>query len=131
LIAGVAFTGPEFLKSQPFPDKSSRFIKVRCNNSFPAFDFFAIDSLGKNMLNTNIILKEESTKIRYNSFSKDNLTEYRLASQSKNQLPVWSVEIKKSAFKIISNYHAENEESFLFNISRYANHSTLLGIMKG
>lgn len=130
LIAGVAFSAPEILKPMPFHHKDSRFIKLSCSKSFPAFDFFAIDSLGKNMLDNNIILKEESEKIKYNSFSKNNLTEYRLASQSKNELPVWSVEIKNSSFKFISNYHLENKESFLFNISQYANHATLLGIMK-
>jgi hypothetical protein len=83
LIAGVAFSAPDILKPVSFHDKDSHFIKLNCNKSFPSLDFFAIDSLGKNRFDHNIILKEESENIRYNSFSKNNLTEYRLVSKTK------------------------------------------------
>lgn len=131
LLAGLALSAPDVLPAQPYYSDDSRFLKLICSKVFPAFDFFAIDSLGRNMLNNNIILKDETIKIDYRTVSKNNRTEYRLAFQSKSELPVWSVEIKESSFTIISNYHTNNQESFLFNISQYANHATLLGIMPG
>jgi hypothetical protein len=133
VLAGIALSVTDILKALPVIDKNKSFLKLRLSPKFPQFDFFAIDSLGKNGLESNIILKYETLpkNIQYNTKSKGTRTNYRLTTQDDDQLPVWNVIIKKSSFTLTSNYIPGNAEPFLINISQHANHATLLGMMKG
>ncbi len=110
----------------------STFLKIFAHLQSPQFNFFAIDSLGKSNLGTNLILNDEaSLQPAYTSSIHKAKTIYRLASQGKHELPVWEMIKTKSSFSLISTYHAGHTNPFIFNISQYANHATLLGIMKG
>ncbi|MEP6584807.1 MAG: hypothetical protein ABJA90_11090, partial [Ginsengibacter sp.] len=110
----------------------SAFLKMTTQLQSPQFDFFAIDSLGKNNLQTNVILIDETPlQISYTRSVRNNITSYRLASQEPGASPVWEIIKRKSSFSIVSNHYADYVNPFVFNISQYANHATLLGMMKG
>lgn len=98
--------------------------------AFPQFSFFSIDSLGKNKVETNVILQEKVVRpVVYTSSSANGVTAYRLPSQSPDALPAWEIEEKKDSFSLTSHYHSDHEQPFLFEIEHHINHATLLGMM--
>ncbi|MEO8763817.1 MAG: hypothetical protein ABI416_06005 [Ginsengibacter sp.] len=130
ILTGLAFSATEGLVSAgiPFDKTGSGFLKIIPDLSSPQFIFFAIDSLGKNALKSNIILHEDVTGV-YKSSSHENTISYRLPSQAPGDLPVWEIAIKKSSFTLSTNYNNAHRQPFILNIEQHANHATLLGVM--
>ena len=133
LFAGAALSVPVFLKAAISDNKKSTFLRLDCSNQFPQFIFFSIDSLGKNLLQQNIALKDEITimQMKYNVVTSHNTTNYFLYEQFENILPVWQLVQHEKTFTVISNYNTADTQPFVFNISQYANHATVLGLIKG
>jgi hypothetical protein len=105
----------------------SPFLKIVMNNDSPQFDFFSIDSLGKNKLGENIILHDAAWVTDNLSVKKKrNKTIYRLNEES-----VWEIAIGHKSFVLSSDYQKDYKQPFLFNIEQHANHATLLGMMGG
>ena len=107
----------------------SAFLAIHCNEHAPAFDFFSIDSLGRNMLSTNIILKDEKTKAEFRRESGNGKISYYAQSQITGSSPAWELNLKKTSFSISSNHSPDGNSAFVFQISQPANHATLLGRM--
>ncbi len=129
-FAGMGVTFFDALKAMPPIKENTGYLKMTFNKSWPQFDFFAIDSLGKNKLVENVVLNElPSTNSIYSTSTDANKTLYRLGSQQKTPLASWVVSTYPTSFSIASNYCGEDATPFIFNISQYANHATLLGIM--
>lgn len=126
MFAGLALSVPEVITAIPSDESNSGFLKIVPDSNSPQFNFFSIDSLGKNNLSNNIILKE-NIKQTYITSVKNSKTSYKLSSQTKNGFPVWEAVIKKSSFTLSSNYLLSHEQPFVFSIEQHANHATLLG----
>lgn len=132
LLTATVLSVPKLLKA--FADKeNSFFLKLVCNNQFPQFDFFSVDSLGKNMLQENIALTSDMmiAQKKYNVVASGSSTQYFLYDENAKTKPAWEIRQQEKSFTIISNYHENETQPFLFNISQYANHATLLGLIKG
>jgi hypothetical protein len=130
-LAGIAVSMPGWLRAMPVPGNANAgFLKMELNPSFPQFNFFSIDSLGKNKLGSNIIWQEKNSLPQsYISSVENKTTNYRLAGQPANELTVWHVNEKNNSFSITSNYYPDHTQPFLFEIEQHANHATLLGII--
>ncbi|MEP6950021.1 MAG: hypothetical protein ABI863_12125 [Ginsengibacter sp.] len=130
VLTGLALSVQDIIAAAPFDRASSPFLKIVPDLQSPQFSFFAIDSLGKNNLKTNIILHEDIKQVYTTSIQK-NKTSYGLTSQTIRELPVWQVTTKRSSFTLCTNFDAAHQEPFLFNIEQHANHATLLGMING
>ncbi len=132
LLTATVLSSPRLFKAYNQKSESS-FLKLACNNNFPQFDFFSIDSLGKNMLQQNIALTSDVmiTQKKYDVVSSGNSVQYFLYDEPSKTTPAWEITQEEKSFTIISRYHENDTQSFLFNISQTANHATLLGILKG
>ena len=131
LLASLVLTAPSFLIGQGNEKKVSPFLRIAMNNDSPQFDFFSIDSLGKNKLDENVILHEEEWmekkhvgKKAGNKFSYSTL-------QTGNDKFVWEINIANKSFILTSTYQQNYSQPFLFNIEQHLNHATLLGMMNG
>ncbi len=111
----------------------SPFLKFSCDNQFLQFEFFSIDSLGKNILQQNVALKPDAviTQMKYYVETSNSSTKYFLYDEKEKTLPAWEIIQKEKSFTVISNYHENYDHQFLFNLSQSANHATLLGIING
>ncbi|MBV9961971.1 MAG: hypothetical protein JO072_06950 [Parafilimonas sp.] len=132
-LGATALSLSKWIDAPTVKNNDSAFLKLICNSQFPQFDFFSIDSLGKNMLQQNVALKPDAiiTQMKYYVNLSNNSTQYFLYDRKENTTPAWEIIQKQKTITIISNYHENDEQSFLFNISQYANHATLLGIIEG
>ena len=132
LLTATALSVPGLLKAAAFNNKNSSFLKLACNKQFPQFDFFSVDSLGKNLLQQNIALISDMmiAQMKYNVTIENNTTSYFLYDQPGNKQPVWQVVQHEKSFSLISVYSAGETQSFSFNISQHDNHATLLGLIK-
>ncbi len=126
MLTSFALSLPDIIAAIPTDKNTSSFLKIISDLDTPQFSFFSIDSLGKNNLSNNIVFHDDIKKA-YKTSIKNNKTNYRIASQSLNELPAWEIIIKKSSFGLSTNYHAEHQQSFIFNIEQHLNHATLLG----
>ena len=70
MLTGLALSALGILRAMPFDKNSSSFLKIVPDPTSPQFNFFAIDSLGKNNLKTNIILHEDIRADLHNIHSK-------------------------------------------------------------
>ncbi len=128
VLTGLALSAPGMSGAMPFDKNSSSFLKIVPDPTSPQFKFFAIDSLGKNNLKSNIILHGDIREI-YKTSIQNNKTSYRLHLQAIHEQPVWEVTTRKSSFTLRSCYNPSHSQSFLFNIEQHANHATLLGMI--
>lgn len=131
LLAGVALTVPGITQAARVFAPGSRFLKLSLNPKSPQFQYFAIDSLGKNALKQNVILHDEAVLSTYRVTTRGAKTSYTLLAQTKNEKPVWEVTAGDTCFTLTSNFHKDHTQTFMFSIEQHLNHATLLGIMKG
>lgn len=131
-LATAAVSAPALLKAAALNKKTSPFLKLACNKQFPQFDFFSVDSLGKNMLQQNIALQTEMmlAQMKYNVISTNDTTNYFLYDEKEKKTPAWQLLERENSFTLVSNFKENDAQPFLFNISQYANHATLLGLIK-
>lgn len=132
LLSGGALSLSQVLNAIPFDTKPSRFLNFTLNVHSPCFDFFSIDSLGKNNLSTNVILTEEvANPFLYKTLVTQSKTTYYLSSHTSPQSFAWQVITHKKSFILSTEYSSDNSGPFVFNIGQHINHATLLGIMTG
>lgn len=133
VLAGVGLSVSKLLKAFPANNANSAFLKISPDPQWLRFNFFSIDSLGKNKLRQNISLQEQImiAQVKYKTTSSKNTTCYYLYEQNEKEKPVWEVLIKENSFVLTSNYIKGAEEPFMINLNQHENHATLLGIMKG
>lgn len=133
ILTGLAISFADIAKALPVMDDSNTgFLKMNLHPQLPQFDFFAIDSLGKNNLQTNIILNEEDPAAQKLFQSvKGNKTSYFLSPGNQTTAPAWEMITTNKGFQLISTYNKDFAEPFIFNVDHHANHATLLGMMHG
>ena len=104
------------------PDLRSNSLAVGLSRNAPAFDFFAVDSLGQGKLGQNPALPDARTVA---GLTLDGQT-YKL-----NGKPVWRVAWSGRALTLRSDLIAGVEAPpFVLTFDQKANHATLLGAMK-
>lgn len=130
ILTGLVLSVGDIVTARSLNKSESSFLKIIPDIRSPQFDFFAIDSLGKNNLKANIILHDDIKQV-YTTSVHNNKTSYRLSSQAINELPVWEVTTKRSSFILSAAYCASYQQSFIFNVEQNANHATLLGMING
>ena len=131
LLASLALAVPAFHMGQTNNEHSSAWLKVVMNETSPQFDFFSIDSLGKNKLTENVILHDEEwTKNKHSIKKAGKKFSYYDSASPQNSKAVWDVTINKKSFIISGNYQPQYQQSFLFNIEQHANHATLLAMIE-
>jgi hypothetical protein len=130
ILTGLVLSAGDIVTARSLNKSESSFLKIIPDIRAPQFGFFAIDSLGKNNLKTNIILHDD-IKQAYTTSVHNNKTSYRLSSQAINELPVWEVTTKRSSFILSAAYFDSHQQSFIFNVEQNANHATLLGMING
>jgi hypothetical protein len=127
VLGCLAVTVSPLLMGQEEDAEYSPFLKIAMNSDSPQFDFFSIDSLGKNKLAENVILHDAA-------WVSDKLTVKKKRNKTiylRNEKPVWDIIISNKSFVLSSDYQKGYKQSFLFNIEQHANHATLLGLMDG
>jgi hypothetical protein len=104
------------------PDFRSNSLAVGLSRNAPAFDFFAVDSLGQGKLGQNPALPDARTVA---GLTLDGHT-YKL-----NGKPVWRVAWSGRALTLRSDLIGGVEAPhFVLTFDQKANHATLLGVMK-
>lgn len=129
-LSGLSWCLPGWLlkgAGAPGPASNvSSFLKIIPDKAFTGFDFFSIDTLGKNQLSVNVALKEEVRPPT--GAPKDTV----LAAPAAVGAPiVWELDTHLKSFTLSSRYHPGYAPPFVFNIDQQVNHATLLGIMSG
>ncbi|MEI9944992.1 MAG: hypothetical protein WDN26_12345 [Chitinophagaceae bacterium] len=123
LLASIAAAVAPSLLAQAEEEATSSCLKIILNKESPQFDFFSIDSLGKNKLTENVILHDEEwAKNKHTAKQRNKKTIYS------KEGPVWESKIAKKSFTITSKYQQNYTQPFLFNIEQHLNHATLLGM---
>lgn len=125
VLAGMAVAAAN--KLYAFLPRAPAFLKINPDKQWPRFDFFSIDSLGKNKLQHNIALVEPVTmQVKYKTTISGNSTVYHLQNT-----PAWKCTLNEKSFSIFSEFVEGNADTFVINFNQHENHATLLGIMKG
>jgi len=105
------------------PDFQSRFYAAGLSRSYPAFSFFAVDSLGQGRLEQNPVLA--GTNLLPGLELKAGLV-YALQGRS-----LWKIKFAEHAIKLRSDYTGgDGAPPFLLAFNQRTNHATLLGLMK-
>lgn len=101
----------------------SRYLKLECASSQPAFQFFSVDSLGKSKLKVN--LTRASTAAPLEARRVGAAVEYGDA-----KAPAWRIEFGERRIKLQSNYSASAPAApFGLEFDLKLSHVTLLGHM--
>ena len=105
----------------------SAFFRVQMAADQPGFHAFAVDSLGKNKLDGNMMLPLSPREQRYEVSRKNQSIEYRLAGT--DDRPAWRFIFSESGFVIGSSYSPKNSEQSLTLGFALESHATLLGLL--
>jgi hypothetical protein len=109
----------------------SDFYRVEAAADYPAFVTLAVDSLGKNKLDLNV-LQGSVASGRFASRNQGHSVEYRSPSQPVTAPPVWSFEFAPKRIVLRSNYSAgTGVPPLVLNFDPILCHATLLGLMNG
>ena len=106
---------------------ASPFLRVAMAADQPYFSQLAVDSLGKNKLDRNLMLPSPPAASRYEVARAERTIEYRVAGSE--GAPAWSFEISDRAVVIRSVYSAKNPpEPLVLSFDPVRCHATLLGL---
>jgi len=131
LLASLALAVPTFHMGQKKDEHNSAWLKIVMHETSPKFDYFSIDSLGKNKLTENVILHDEEwTKKKHSIKKAGKKFSYFNSASPQNSIAVWDVTLNKKSFTISGKYQPHYQQSFLFNVEQHANHATLLGMIE-
>jgi hypothetical protein len=104
------------------PQFRSHYLAVGLSRVSPSFDFFSVDSLGKDRLGQNPAFVEEGAIPGLELVGQT----YRLGGK-----PVWRVAWDERTLTLTSDYvEGVQPPPFLLTINQKSNHATLLGLMK-
>lgn len=129
-LAGLTFVVPapfsRLKKTDNVFSYQSEYLKVKLFKNRPEFAFFSIDSLGKNDLFINPLLKkEQSLEKRYGSRTTADSIIWSL-----NQVPVWECRMKPRSISLVTHWNESSvAHAFDITFSQRANHCTVLGTM--
>ncbi|MCX6895401.1 MAG: hypothetical protein NTZ16_07900 [Verrucomicrobia bacterium] len=105
------------------PDFQSRHLAIGLAAERPAFNWFAVDSLGQGKLAQNPVLAETSA-------AAPGLTLEGRFTYTQNGQPVWRVACEKQKMTLRADYVAGQEPPpFTLTFNQKLNHATLLGLM--
>lgn len=93
----------------------------------PGFVALAVDSLGKNKLDGNVMLPLVKSTARYKVIREDRIVKYSLAEAE--DIPVWTVEFNEQVFTIRSTYAPKLPMQPLVLGFTIDSHATLLGLL--
>ena len=104
----------------------SPFLRVDMAADQPAFRTFAVDSLGKNKLDVNVMLPLAAAGSHYEASRNGQTIGYRQTGES---TPAWSFSFSEQSLVIHSHYSSKNPpESLVLNFDPKGSHATLLGL---
>ena len=104
----------------------SPFFQVEMAADQPNFRSLAVDSLGKNKLDVNVMLPLAANQSRYEASRNGQTIEYRQAGES---APAWTFTFSQQSLVIRSNYSAKNPpHDLVLNFDPKGSHATLLGL---
>ncbi|MBC7904889.1 MAG: hypothetical protein H7Y27_15795 [Gemmatimonadaceae bacterium] len=131
LVAGCAIpfiSGKDFLAGARIDDFSftSPFIRVGLRRTYPAFSFFATDSLGQGRLHLSPILTEPPRSKAFTARTyRDSISYF---NSPEDIVADWQVKCEEKKIDLISR--KPGAEPFEISFSRPQNHATVLGIMR-
>lgn len=109
----------------------SSFMRVEVSRNYPGFTVLALDSLGKNKLNKNLL--KNGSAVSSNLFSANHAgNEYRLAGIPLTELPAWSFDFSSKQIRLLSFYSKSQIPSPISLVFEpEVSHATLLGLTAG
>jgi Bacterial alpha-L-rhamnosidase 6 hairpin glycosidase domain len=105
----------------------SAWLRVQMAADQPGFIALAVDSLGKNKLDENVMLPLAQSTTRYRVTRENRTIRYSLAEAEDS--PVWTFEFDDRGFTIRSNYSAKLQFQPLVLGLTVESHATLLGLL--
>lgn len=119
-LCGLAFVGAACAAA---PDFQSQHYAIGLAPERPAFNWFAVDSLGQGKLAQNPVLAET------NAPAVPGLQREGQFTYTQNGKPVWRVACEKQKMTLRADYVAGQEPPFTLAFNQKLNHATLLGLM--
>jgi hypothetical protein len=104
----------------------SPFLRIEMAADQPNFRTFAVDSLGKNKLDVNVMLPLAASESRYVASRNGQTVEYRVRGENS---PAWTFTFGEQGLTIRSNYSPNTPpHALVFNFDPKGSHATLLGL---
>ncbi len=103
-----------------------KYFKYSLNRSFPRFDYFSVDSLGKSKLDNSPLILENIMETLFNSRTENNVTKYFV--QGNYKTAAWEFIPTKKGFVLKSNYVTGNIP-WEIKFNQHKNHTTVLGLL--
>lgn len=123
-LCSLAFAGVAFAAA---PDFHSQHLAVGWSRTAPAFDLFAVDSLGQGKLAQNPVLAETNAvaALQFQPEAQNKFS-YKLGASA-----IWSGACGEQTLTLCSDYVAGRQQplSFVLAFNQKLNHPTLLGLM--
>ncbi len=125
VFLGIVFT-TVVAKAQDLNYRSP-FLRAEMAADRPNFRSLAVDSLGKNKLNVNVMLPLATNEPAFQVLRNGETIEYRHPGDS---IPAWTFTFSDQSFVIRSNYSAKNpEQDLTLAFDPKASHATVLGLL--
>ena len=123
-----AQTGDTTQDTEPKLEYRSRFLRVQMAANQPCIAVLAVDSLGHNHLDSNVMLPLPPVGRGYSASCTGSTVEYRLPEAKGD--PAWSFNFSEAGIVIRSTYSAGNRyEPVVLNFDSIGSHATLLGLV--
>lgn len=104
----------------------SRYLKYTLNPSWPRFDYFSVDSLGKSKLDNSPLILEDQSSTLFASKTKGGNTSYLLDGVPGTA--AWEFIPTDRGFVLRSNY-VEGNVPWVIKFNQHKNHATVLGLV--
>ncbi|RYG43438.1 MAG: hypothetical protein EOO01_21310, partial [Chitinophagaceae bacterium] len=99
LLSSLALAAAPLVRAGDPDDDASRFLKIILSGDSPQFEYFSIDSLGKNKLEQNIILPDaEWSKHKHTVSRTTNEVHYKSNNVDTRRQPAWRIRTSQRSF---------------------------------
>jgi hypothetical protein len=127
----ILFCGTASAVAQDAADFKSDFYAVGFDRSAPAFNWFAVDSIGQGNVSHNSVQTAGQTD---GPFKLETCANHRFCyvanMADKKSKPVWEMNLAENRITLSSRYSEEKSSlPFTLTIDQKKNHATLLGLM--